>query len=373
MLNYVSKQGDTSRPFGFETYNTIGSYNLLSTYNSISGKMGKTKYYAYFSKRSRDGYRKNEHTDYDAEGIAMTYEHSEKMSLRLEWARSNYLYRLPGPLTDSMFREDPTQASRGRNYFNPAINIPSFTLKWNVHKNTKIQFVSSALIGVRNSILFDKPATMDDTIIASTNEYANRQIDIDRFNSFTQELRLLQSYTLGKHQSHLVVGMQYMNNALHRTQLGKGSAGTDFDLNLVNRFWGRDLYFKTQNIALFAENNFTLLKNLSFNLGARFEMGESNMTGKIIYYPENAIPVSIPHRFPLFGASIDYKPTEQINFYGGFSQTYRPMLFKDMVLGSLFEKIDPNLAMRMDIMQSLDSEEISIPSMGYNRIFTSIR
>ncbi|MBP7478376.1 MAG: TonB-dependent receptor plug domain-containing protein, partial [Chitinophagales bacterium] len=46
MLNYVSKQGDTSRPFGFETYNTIGSYNLLSTYNAISGKIGKTKYYA---------------------------------------------------------------------------------------------------------------------------------------------------------------------------------------------------------------------------------------------------------------------------------------------------------------------------------------
>lgn len=343
MLNYVSKQGDTSRPFGFETYNTIGSYNLLSTYNSISGKMGKTKYYAYFSKRSRDGYRKNEHTDYDAEGIALTYEHSDQLSFRFEWARSNYLYRLPGPLTDSMFREDPTQASRGRNYFNPTINIPSITLKWNVHKNTKIQFVSSALIGVRNSILFDKPATMYDTIIASTNEYANRQIDIDRFNSFTQELRLLQSYSLGKHQSHLVLGIQYMNNVLHRTQLGKGSTGTDFDLNLVDPVWGRDLYFKTQNIALFAENNFSLLKNLSFNLGARYEMGESKMTGKITYYSENNIPVSIPHLFPLFGASIDYKPTENTNFYGGISQTYRPMLFKDIIPSSTFEKIDPNI------------------------------
>ncbi|MBP7477774.1 MAG: TonB-dependent receptor, partial [Chitinophagales bacterium] len=339
----VSKQGDTSRPFGFETYNTIGSYNLLSTYNAISGKIGKTKYYAYFSKRSRDGYRKNEHTDYDAEGIALTYEHSEKLSLRFEWARSNYTYRLPGPLTDSMFYADPTQASRGRNYFNPAINIPSFTLKWDIQKNTRIQYVSSAVIGVRNSILFDKPANNYDTLLASTREYAYRQIDIDRFNSFTHELRLLQGYSLGQNQSHLSLGLQFMHNELHRTQVGKGSTGSDFNLNLVDPIWGRDMYFNTKNLALFAENNFSVLKNLSINIGARVEMGESNMKGKIIYYPENAIPVSIAHRFPLFGTSIDYKPTEQINLYGGFSQSYRPMLFKDIVPGSLFEKIDPNI------------------------------
>ena len=28
MLNYVSKQGDTTKPFSFESINTVGSYNL---------------------------------------------------------------------------------------------------------------------------------------------------------------------------------------------------------------------------------------------------------------------------------------------------------------------------------------------------------
>ena len=53
MLNYVSKQGDTTKPFSFESINTVGSYKLLSTFNAIGGKIGKFKYYAYFSRKSQ--------------------------------------------------------------------------------------------------------------------------------------------------------------------------------------------------------------------------------------------------------------------------------------------------------------------------------
>ncbi|MGZ8525881.1 MAG: TonB-dependent receptor plug domain-containing protein, partial [Chitinophagaceae bacterium] len=63
MLNYITKQGDTTRSFSFESINTVGSFNLLSTYNAIGGKSGKFKYYTYIHKKSRDGYRDNEHTD----------------------------------------------------------------------------------------------------------------------------------------------------------------------------------------------------------------------------------------------------------------------------------------------------------------------
>ena len=178
MLNYVSKQGDTTKPISFESYNAVGSFNLLSTYNAIGGKIGKLKYYAYISKRSRDGYRKNEHTDYDAEDIILTYETNKNLSFRLEWARSNYVYRIPGPLTDAMFNADPRQATRSRNYFNPSINVPSFTLRWNISHHTKLQFTSSAVIGDRNSVQFDKPATVKDTINTATGHYNNRQVDI---------------------------------------------------------------------------------------------------------------------------------------------------------------------------------------------------
>ena len=343
MLNYITKQADTSKSFSFESINTAGSFNLLSTYNAIGGKAGKFKYYAYIQKKSRGGYRDNEHTDSEAEAIVITFEPGTKFSIRTEWARSKYLYRIPGALTDSMFYEDPTQATRSRNYFSPDIHIPSVTLNWQLSAKTKLQFTSSAVLGKRNSVLYDKPTNIKDTINAATFHYNNRQVDIDRFHSFTTELRLLQQYSLGKQTSFLAAGIQYMNNDLHRTQLGKGTTGSDFDLSLVDPVWGRDIHLKTKNIAFFAENKFQLLKKLSFNAGARIEAGRTNMSGKITYYPQNEIPVSIKHQFPLFGANVSYKPGKDAELYGGWSQAYHPMLFKDLIPASLFEKVDPNI------------------------------
>lgn len=341
MLNYITKQGDTTRPFSFESINTVGSFNLVSSYNAIGGKAGKFRYYAYIYKKSRGGYRDNEHTDSEAQAIILSYEPSSKFSIRAEWARSKYRYRIPGALTDSMFHADPRQATRSRNYFSPDINVPSITMNWQIAAQTKLQLISSAVLGVRNSVLYDKPTNIMDTINTSTLRYNNRQVDIDRFNSYTTELRLLQGYRLGKHSSTLAAGLQYMNNDLHRTQMGKGTTGSEYDLTRVDPVWGRDVHLKTENLALFAENRFQLLANLSLNIGARIETGQTDMSGKIVYYPDNEVPVTMKHRFPLLGANFSYKPKDNMELYGGWSQAYHPMLFKDLIPSSVFEKVDP--------------------------------
>ena len=343
MLNYITKQGDTTRPFSFESINTVGSFNLLSTYNAIAGKSGKFKYYGYMHKKSRNGYRDNEHTESEAQAIILTYEPTTRLSIRAEWARSKYLYRIPGALTDSMFHTDPRQATRSRNYFSPDIHIPSVNLNWQIASQTKLQLNLSAVLGKRNSVLFDKPTNVRDTINAATGQYNNRQVDIDRFNSYTAELRLLQQYSLGKRTNTFAAGIQYMNNDLHRRQLGKGTTGSDYDLTLVDPGWGRDVHLKTKNVALFAENRFQLLNNLSVNAGTRVEIGQTDMSGTINYYPNGDLPVTIKHQFPLLGINISYKPAGNMELYGGWSQAYHPMLFKDLIPGSLFEKVDPNI------------------------------
>jgi len=341
MLNYVTKQGDSSRAFGFESINTAGSFNLLSTYNAIGGKIGKFRYYAYIQKKSRGGYRTNEHTNSESEAIIISYEPNKYFSVRAEWARSKYLYRIPGPLTDSMFYADPKQATRSRNYFSPDIHIPSVTVNWQLAAGTKLQLVSSAVLGARNSVQFDKPTNIRDSIVTATSQYNNRQVDVDHFNSYTTELRMMQQYNLGTQKSNLAAGIQYMNNDLHRTQLGKGTTGSDYDLTLVMPGWGRDVHLKTKNIALFIENKFQLTENLSVNIGAREEIGQTDMSGTIIYYPENKIPVTIRHQFPLLGANISYRPSGNTELYGGWSQGYHPMLFKDLIPASIYEKVDP--------------------------------
>lgn len=343
MLNYVSKQGDTTKPFGFESINTAGSYDLIGTYNAIGGKVGRLSYYAYYNKKSRGGYRDNEYTESESEDVMLNFQATKNLSVKLEWARSMYLYRLPGQLTDSMYNANPRQSTRSRNYFSPDIHVPSVSITWQISPFTRLEMISSAVLGKRNSVMFDKPANVKDSINATTREYNNRQVDIDRFNSYTNELRILKIYSLGGTAGSLVTGVQLMNNDLQRTQLGKGTTGSDYNLTLVDPGWGRDMHFKTRNVALYAENNLLVTKDLSFNVGARLESGRTDLSGKIVYYPENAVPVSIEHHYPLFGAGFLYKVAHGVEFYGGWSQAYHPMLFKDLIPTSLFEKVDPNI------------------------------
>jgi Fe(3+) dicitrate transport protein len=343
MLNYVTKLPDSTRTFVFESINSAGSFGLLSTYNAISGSIGKVQYYIYYNKRVSDGYRDNSHTDFDAQSLMVAYAPSDKFSVKAEIARSNYIYQIPGPLTDSMFTANPRQSTRERNYFNPEIYVPSISVEWKPGKRTQLSAVISAVLGARNSVQFDKPATVVDAIDPATLTYAQRQVDIDHFNSYTAELRLLHQYILGKIEGAFVTGIQVFNNDLHRQQLGKGTTGTDFDLTLITPGWGRDIHFKTKNVALFAENGFEVLPNLILTPGLRVEMGESDMSGIITYYDPGNLPNSIKHNFPLFGISADYTWQENHNFYAGWSQAYRPVTFKDIIPASTYEVADKDL------------------------------
>jgi len=343
MLNYVSKRPDTTRAFVFESINSAGSFGLLSTYNAISGTVGKFQYYAYYHKRVSDGYRENSDTDFDAQSAVLIYNPNNRVRIKAELARSNYVYHIPGPLTDSMFYADPRQSTRARNYFNPEIYVPSLSLDWKIGKQTYLSWVVSAVLGKRNSVMFDKLATIPDTLNSETLEYAPRQVDIDQFNSYTSEVRLLHHYSVGRINSTLVSGVQIFNNDLHRQQLGKGTTGSDFDLSVEAPGFGRDLHLKTKNIAFFFENSLKLSSRLVVTPGMRLEIGKSDMTGTIKNYDPGQLPNTISHNFPLFGLSADYFTANGNNVYAGWSQSYRPVIFKDIIPTSTYEVVDKNL------------------------------
>lgn len=343
MLNYVTKQADTTKKLGFETINSVGSFGLLSTYNAVSGRMGKMDYYAYYSKRVSDGYRDNSKTDYEAQAFMLLYNISNKLKLKAELARSNYVYQIPGPLTDSMFHADPRQSTRSRNYFNPDIYVPSLNLEWDLSYRTKLSVTTSAVLGARNSVQFDKPADVKDSINAQTMQYNVRQVDVDHFNSYTLDAGILHQYNLFNRKDALTAGIQLFNNDLHRQQQGKGTTGSDFDLTLTAPQWGRDLHFKTKNIALFIENNFSLSDKLTISPGIRWEHGHSDMSGYISYYGEDDLPNTIKHDFALLGLNTQYQVNKNSNFYAGFAQSYRPVIFKDIIPASVYEVADKNL------------------------------
>lgn len=321
----------------------MGSFGLVSSYNAISGTSKKFSYSAYYYRRHSDGFRKNSQSDANAQFVQLQYAFSEKLVLRGELGRSQYLYHIPGPLNDSMFYADPKISTHSRNYFSPDIYVPSLNLFWKLSGHTEVNATASGVFGNRSSVQLDAFANVPDNIDPATGTHKNRQVDIDHFNSKTLEVKLLHTYSLGQVESKLATGVLYMNNDLHRQQLGKGTTGTDYDLTLLEPEFGRDIHFKTNNIALFAENIFQLNKRWSISPGIRYENGNSEMVGKIKYYPADELPTTIKHNFALVGISTHYHLTADNRLYSGFSQAYRPVIFKDIVPASTYEQIDKNL------------------------------
>ncbi|HMX82048.1 MAG TPA: TonB-dependent receptor [Saprospiraceae bacterium] len=343
MINYINKSPDTSRNVGFENVSTVGSYGLMSSYNSIGGKIGKLTYSGYFAARKSDGYRKNSDSKYDGEYLSLNYDASKTLAIKAQLARSNYVYHIPGPLNDSMFAADPRASTRSRNYFNPEIWVPSLQFFFNPSSRTSIELTSSAVLGERRSVQIEGAAGTWDLIDPATGNYKPRQVDIDGFNSYTSELRLRHDYSLLGQNSTLIAGVRYINNDLKRRQVGVGTTGSDADFSADPNSFKRDLSFKTNNIALYVENLFKLTHKWSISPGFRYENGVSKMSGIIKYLDAADVPNEIKHNFALLGISTQYEFNANTKAYAGFSQAYRPVIFKDIIPSSILETTSKNL------------------------------
>lgn len=343
MINYITKQADTSVTFSYESQHSVGSFGLFSTFHAAGGKKGKLSYFGYYQKRVSDGFRENSRSSSDAQFLCLQYHFSKDINLKAELGRSSYLYQVPGPLTDSLFAENPRQSTRSRNYFNPDIYVPSLTLDWKISENSVLEWTTSAVLGTRNSLQFIGFADVKDTISLTTGLFKNRQVDIDQYNSYSSELRWKRDYILFKSNHTLVAGIRYIDNNLHRRQLGKGTTGTDFDLSLTDPVFGRNINLKTRNLAFFAENLFQVTNKLNITAGIRAEEGISQMSGTIVYLPDEITKKSIRYSFPLFGLGFQYQLNNANTLYGGWSQAYRPVIFADLTPANNLEKTDPNL------------------------------
>lgn len=342
MINYVLKSPDTTRKIGFESINSIGSFGLLSSYNAVGGKIGRLTYYSYYHRRVSDGYRTNANSDAQGQFVGLQYNFSEKLILKAETGRSQYLYHIPGPLTDSMFYNNPRQSTRSRNYYSPDIYVPSFVLQWVPNINTQIEAKLSGVFGYRNSVEFEGFANRNDVIDTLTNQYKHRVVNRDKFNSKTAELRLIHHYQLRNIKNVLSASTSYFHNNMQRRQQGKGTTGSDYDLTIEGN-WGRDLEYATRSIAFTIENLTYITPHFSVSPGFRYEHGKTDMTGTISYLDPAQIPNRITHDIPLFGINAQVKFNNSNRIYGGISQAYRPVLFKDIIPASTLERANKDL------------------------------
>ncbi|MEO6167359.1 MAG: TonB-dependent receptor [Chitinophagales bacterium] len=344
MLNYVLHEPDTTKPFSFHAQVSRGSFNFINTFNEAGGKTGKLEYYGFYNHRSSEGYRDNSDYHYDSWHVDLKYPLLTNLWLKAEVSHMNYVNKLPGALNDSMFYENPQQSVRSRNYYNPDIYVPGLNLTWNIRDRSTINFITSAVLGDRNSVQWLGLATTPDTFNTKIGSYNPRQVDIDHFNSFNAEVRFIHKYNFLQHENKFTAGYRLIHNNLHRLQQGTGTTGFDYDLTVVsNPAFRRDINYISMTNGLFVENLFQLTKNLSVTPGVRLEMGQSDLKGKIVYIDDSDLPQTIDHNYLLLGIRGEYKINENNNVYGGWSQAYRPMILKDIVPATSFDKIDPEL------------------------------
>ncbi len=338
MINYTLKS-PSPKKINYEGQHNVGSFGLLSTYHSLSGTLGKVNYFSYIQYRQSNGYRQNGESQASAFHSRITYQPSSKLSVTAEISNSQYLYQLPGPLELEQFINNPRQSTRTRNYFQPNIYIPGVTMMFRPNDKTTVTLITSAVLGHRNSVLFEGFANKLDTINVLTQTYANRTVDIDEFRSYTSELRLKQLFRIANVSNSLTAGIRAFNNVLWRRQLGRGTTGSDFDLSVEPNSFKRDLKFHSQSIALSVEDAIHINSRWSVSPGFRYEVGQTNAYGSINYINADSIPRIIEHQLPAFGLATKYKPKGSNSvFIAGISQAHRPVIFKDIIPGSALER-----------------------------------
>ncbi len=341
MMNYVMKEGDTTKSLAIECEQTAGSNNFFNSYNAAGGTKGKLSYYAYYDYRSGDGWRDNASFNYHAYYFNLDYHINSKAGLAFQFSRMDYVQQIAGGLTDAQFNENAQQSFRARNYFQPVINIPALIFKYDLSNNTHFEITGNSLFGQRNSVQFINTPNIPDTFNIALGSYNPRQVDRDYYNAFTTEARLLHNYELGKIKSVLAAGIRYFTELTKRKQRGIGTTGSNFNLSLIQSY-GIDLRLQTHNYAMFAENIFQLTPRFSITPGIRYEIINTSLTG-IINSGTSPVFYKGKRNFPLFGAGLQYQLNQYSQLYGNISQAYRPYLYANVTPADRVDKIDPGL------------------------------
>jgi Fe(3+) dicitrate transport protein len=345
LVNYVTKDAPANKPFEFTTSQTVGSYGMYNSFNSIGGTVKKISYYGFIQYRNMDGYRPNS-KQWQLSGFGkVQYKTSEKFNVGVEYSLLRNQLQMPGGLTDSLFNANPKISTRTRNWIRTPWNIITAYANYTPTENTTITLKTSYLFSHRSLVWRNEdggPGALDE-IDPATNEFVPREVGNEDMNNFTTELRFSQNYKLGNQKSTIAGGVRYAYAWFKRQGGGEGTTKSDFDLSITGD-WGYNLDFTTTNIAPFIENIFRIGNKFSITPGFRFEFLKSTANGYKTVNTLKQIPNENRNRtFPLFGIGLEFKPTNNTNIYGNFSQAYRPIDYSQLEPFGVTSRIDPNL------------------------------
>ncbi|WP_428660710.1 TonB-dependent receptor domain-containing protein [Runella sp.] len=349
LLNFVMKKPVADRKLEVTARQTVGSFGFYNAFTSASGTVGKVSYYTFFQYKQGNGWRPNSHFNNYTLYSDVDYKLSDKSTVGVDITHMSYLAQQPGGLTDQMFRDDPRQSNRERNWFKVKWNMAAvhFDHKFNAKNEFNLRLFG--LSAYRYSLGF-RPNR-----VASVDDNSERDLITGDFTNRGAEARFLKRYFLGKKQGILLVGSRFYHGFNHSIQ-GLGSKGKEADFVFSDdpQTIASDYRFPNRNVSVFIENIFYLNDKLSITPGLRYEYIyttakgfygtiQRDLAGNIITSTRTNETRTNGRQFVLGGVGVSYKPVNQLDVYANISQNYRSITFSDMRITNPSSVIDPNL------------------------------
>ncbi|PQJ14567.1 TonB-dependent receptor domain-containing protein [Aureicoccus marinus] len=354
LINFKFKKPNPNKKIEWVSRQTVGSFDLKTSFNSLTGTLGNFSYYTYFNYKEGSGFRPNSNFDSRNYFGHFEYQFSQKTSLAFEVTMLNYLAQQPGGLTDVQFIQDPVFSNRERNWFGVDWKLYSLLFKHQFSSNTDFSLNLFSLDASREALGFrtNRVSQPDDP-----NE--PRELLADNFQNWGAEARVLNRYKINDSDAVLLLGAKYYQTSNDQRQ-GPGSNSNDPDFNFADQDFPNyerqsQFEFPNLNMAFFGENIFNLSKKFSLTPGFRFEYIKTesegsfrnivlDLAGNPLLNEEIEDNRTFERNFLLLGLGASYKPTANLEVYANFSQNYRSVTFSDIRVINPSFQIDPNIS-----------------------------
>ncbi len=341
LLNFVFKKG-ANEPFKFVSENSVGSFGLVNTFNSIGGSTKNgLNYYGFIQYKQGDGWRENAQFDQKTGYASIHKTFNDKFGIGLEYTHMDYLAQQAGGLQDFEFQQNPQQSKRARNWFKVDWNLAALKLDYQFSERTKLNNRSFFLSAARQALGELGPINRPDPL---------RERDLIRgtYTNFGNETRLIHRYSIQNQITTFLIGARYYQG-FTTNQQGEASDGSDADFTFTNPndLERSDYVFPSRNISVFAENLFNINEKWSITPGIRFEYIRTASDGfykervfsggQVIFEQTFEDAKENERSLALVGLGVGHKLNDNLELYGNFSQNYRSINFSDLAV------VNPNL------------------------------
>ncbi len=343
MINYVFDTAPATNGSETKIRQTFGSYGLFNNFISTGVRKDKFSFYSFYHRRSADGWRENSGYTTQTGFISVGYDFNDKVKVKAEYTHSDMLSQQAGGLTDVQFQDNAQQSFRARNWMNIPWNMMNVQLDIVSSEKFQLELKTFGLLATRGSVGFLDPITTADNVLTTTNDYAVRRVDSDRYQNIGTELRGKYVFNLFGNDQTLAFGARAYQAKTFRHQKGNGTTGFDYNMELDSLGYKVNYVFGTKNYALFAEQALYVGKRLLFVPGVRLEQITATGSGTVNY---NNGDIPLQERTVskvLAGIGAEFHLNEDNEIYANVSQAFRPMTFSELIPSATTDVIDPNL------------------------------